>query len=270
MTIDDPFALACAATAAVLWLVSRKWSLPRGTSATFIVCGALAGYGAGRWAASAGLDRVLAVAVGAGCEVLVFLALLGWRFYRDPDRTSANDPRAIVAPADGTVIYAKRVARASELSGTKDGAEIPFDELAAVFAGTEAVWLVGTAMVFTDVHVNRAPIAGTVTLRRHVPGRFLSLRRPEARAVNERAALVISNGAIDVAIVQIASRLVRQIVSYVDTGQVVAQGQRIGMIRFGSQVDLVIPARDGVQLNVTEGDRLVAGESVVCTLPPRE
>jgi phosphatidylserine decarboxylase len=125
------------------------------------------------------------------------------------------------------------------------------------------LWLVGISMVFTDVHVNRAPIAGRIVLVKHQPGQFCSLRLPEAVNLNERQTMVFDNGRFQVAIVQIASRLVRRIEAYVGIDEHVTLGQRVGMIKFGSQVDIILPVRWVPALLVTVGQRLIAGESVL-------
>src|SRR6185312_3412355 len=96
--------------------------------------------------------------------------------------------------------------------------------------------VVGISMSILDVHVNRAPIAGRVAFEKHFPGRFGSLRLPKMEFENERMTTIIENDHLQVAMVQIASRLVRQIVSFVRLGQNVALAERFGMIRLGSQV----------------------------------
>jgi len=126
--------------------------------------------------------------------------------------------------------------------------------------------VVGIAMSFLDVHVNRAPIAGRVVLSRHFPGRFGSLKRPETVFENERTTTLIAGSRLEIAVVQIASRLVRQITSYVRDGQEVNLGQRIGIIRLGSQVDVVLPQRRDLCVLVGEGDRVTAGVSVIATV----
>jgi phosphatidylserine decarboxylase len=123
--------------------------------------------------------------------------------------------------------------------------------------------VIGIAMSFLDVHVQRAPIAGRITFQQHIPGRFASLRRPEAVFENERTTTLFERGGLQVATVQIASRLVRRIVSFVKVGQDVALGQRFGAIRFGSQVDLVLPVVDSVRIVVRPGQRVRAGTTVL-------
>ncbi len=93
-----------------------------------------------------------------------------------------------------------------------------------------------------------------------------SLRRKDALNLNERQTMVITGNSTQIGLVQIASRLVRQIVAYVDQGQEIAAGQRVGMIKFGSQVDLFLPRVQAPRLEITEGQRLIAGETVVCRL----
>ncbi len=108
-----------------------------------------------------------------------------------------------------------------------------------------------------------------MTVHHHVPGRFGSLRHPDAVFENERATTVIETDGIEIAVVQIASRLVRQIVAFVRAGESVAAGQRIGAIRFGSQVDLVLPAVDALDIRVEAGQRVRAGETVIAAIPSR-
>jgi phosphatidylserine decarboxylase len=194
------------------------------------------------------------------------LALLAYRFYRDPERRPPGRDDAIVSPADGEVLYL-RESRGGELPvATKQGRSYTLRELTRTPLQSEDAVVIGIGMSFLDVHVNRAPIAGRITLRRHFPGRFGSLRRPEMVFANERATTVIEGDDLQVAVVQIASRLVRRIDAFVRAGQHVTLGQRIGVIRLGSQVDLVLPAREDVVLTVQPGERVRAGESIIAVL----
>jgi phosphatidylserine decarboxylase len=151
---------------------------------------------------------------------------------------------------------------------TKGGRQYALEELTRTPLQSMNAIVVGISLSLMDVHVNRAPIGGRVTVQRHHRGSFASLRRPESAFENERATTVIERGGLEIAVVMIASRLVRRISSYVQEGQLVACGERIGAIRFGSQVDLVLPAEKGLVLHVQPGDRVAAGESVVAVLPP--
>ena len=126
----------------------------------------------------------------------------------------------------------------------------------------------GIALSFLDVHVNRSPIAGRVVSSHHHRGAFRSLKQPESLLENERATTIIERDGRQLAVVLIASRLVRRIVSFVRAGDAVAAGQRIGAIRFGSQVDLVLPAEWATELRVAVGERVTAGGSIVAVVPP--
>lgn len=204
--------------------------------------------------------RAAAVAVLA---VLAAVALLAWRFYRDPERQPPAGNGLIISPADGEVCYVRRSEHGLLPVSTKHGHDYPLTELTRTSLDSEDAIVIGIAMSFLDVHVNRAPIAGEVTLRRHFPGQFGSLRRPEMAFINERATTVINGDGIQVAMVQIASRLVRQIAGFVREGERVTSGQRVGVIRLGSQVDLVLPLRPDIDIRVAPGQRVRAGETVI-------
>jgi phosphatidylserine decarboxylase len=199
-----------------------------------------------------------------------FVGIIAWLFYRDPERVIPQEADVVLSPADGTIIYVRRLEAGEPLRCEKNGAAMVLDEVKGTGIEHEALWQVGISMVFTDVHVNRAPIGGKVSLVHHRPGKFLSLRLKEALNVNERQTLVITNERFQICLVQIASRLVRQIVAYVSADQEVQRGQRVGMIKFGSQVDLFLPVRVVPELEVTEGQRLTAGETVVCRVTRAE
>lgn len=252
---------------ALLAALSWKWCLPVRAVGPIIALAAAAGALVGAGVRGANWTLIPTLAVVAGAELAVYLGAILYRFYRDPERTPPADPQAVVSPADGTVIYVRRLPPGSLLRSEKRGAQLVLEELNGSSLATQELWQIGISMVFTDVHVNRAPMAGAVTLARHQPGKFFSLRIPEAVNVNERQTLVLDNGRFAIALVQIASRLVRRIVPYVREGQNVERGQRIGMIKFGSQVDVFLPVADVPELRVREGDVLVAGESVLALSP---
>jgi phosphatidylserine decarboxylase len=201
------------------------------------------------------LVSVIAV-VGAG-------GILLYRFHRDPERTPPSDDRLIVSPADGVVIYVNASERGMLPSSNKNGRHYSLAELTKTSLRENEAVVIGISMSFLDVHVNRAPMGGQVTFQTHFPGLFGSLRQAEMVLRNERATTVIERDQVQVAVVQIASRLVRQIVSYVRAGQTVGLGQRIGVIRFGSQVDIVLPARSDLHVAVRPGQRVRAGESIL-------
>lgn len=210
-------------------------------------------------------DVLRLLLVGA-ITVGVDFAILAYRFYRDPDRTApTSEEDIVVSPADGEVIYVRHAKAGVMPRSTKLGREYELVELTKTPLRDEDAVVIGIAMSFLDVHINRAPIAGKVRVRQHFPGRFGSLGQPEMVYENERATTVFERDDCEIAIVQIASRLVRQIASYVDVGENVALGQRVGVIRLGSQVDVVLPA-SMVRVDVTPGMRVRAGESILASI----
>jgi len=214
----------------------------------------------------AGLSSAGRAAAVAVLTVAVAFAVLAWRFYRDPERRPPARADVIVSPADGEVVYVRESRNGVLPVASKHGRDYDLIELTKTPLDTGEAVIVGIAMSFLDVHVNRAPIAGSVKLRRHFPGRFGSLGKPGMVFENERATTVIESTGLEVAVVQIASRLVRQIAAFVKAGEQVALGQRIGVIRLGSQVDVVMPRRAGLEVRVRAGQRIRAGETVLATL----
>lgn len=206
--------------------------------------------------------RVRAVLTGASTLAGAF-AVLAYRFYRDPERVAPDRDDAIVSPADGTVLYVHHSSNGELPVATKHGRNYTLRELTGTPLQIQSAIVIGIGMSFLDVHVNRAPIAGRIASLRRFPGLFGSLRDPHMIFANERVTTVIENGDLQVAVVQIASRLVRQIASFVNEGQEVSLGQRIGVIRLGSQVDLVLPAVEGLRVTVCPGEHVTAGESIL-------
>jgi phosphatidylserine decarboxylase len=200
--------------------------------------------------------------------LMVAFVLLAYRFYRDPERRVPDRDSVIVSPADGKVLYVRESRRGRLPVAAKRGRDYMLQELTKTPLRSKDAVVVGIGMSFLDVHVNRAPIAGRVILQRHFSGRFRSLKRLETVFENERATTVIEREGLQVAVVQIASRLVRQIAVFVREGQAVTLGQRIGVIRLGSQVDLVLPAREDLQVMVKPGERVRAGESIIGEVRP--
>ena len=201
--------------------------------------------------------------------VAAAFAFLAYRFYRDPERKAPDRNDVVVSPADGEVIYIRRSHAGMLPVSKKHGHSYTLTELTKTTLHSDDTVVIGISMNFSDVHVNRAPIEGRVTFHRHFPGRFGSLRKPEMVFENERATTVIEGYGLQVAVVQIASRLVRQIAVFVREGQEVALGQRLGVIRLGSQVDLVLPARNDLRITTRVGERVRAGESIIAVLECR-
>jgi phosphatidylserine decarboxylase len=197
---------------------------------------------------------------------ILFLTTLtiAFFFYRDPERTFPEGEGVIVSPADGKILYVKEVRNGEVPFSKKKERKFKLEELTKVnFLKNTKAYQIGIGMNFLNVHVNRSPISGQVVFLKHIPGKFLSLKREEAVLVNERVTTLIENSKFKVAVVQIASRLVRRIVPYVKEGQKVSIGERIGIIKFGSQVDLLLPELPGLKICVKPGDEVVAGVSIV-------
>ena len=206
----------------------------------------------------------LVTVVSAG---IASLGALLFFFFRDPERSPPHDDDVIVSPADGTVVYVKEISDGNFPFAVKNNNRIPLSEFATENLVPERGLQIGIAMNYLNVHVNRSPIRGQVNMVKAVPGKFASLKHLTSLLDNERALLVFENEHLKVGIVQIASRLVRRIVSYVQAGQSVAQGDRVGMIKFGSQVDVLLPLYPGLEVQVEVGDELTAGESVILRCP---
>ena len=166
----------------------------------------------------------------------VLAALVVW-FYRDPDRTAPEGDGLFVSPADGRVV---------EISE----AEHPF---------TGPSVKVGIFMNVLSVHVNRAPCMGRVDYLEYVPGRKIAAFAPKASEVNERNIVGLSTPYGPVLMVQIAGLLARRIVCRLRRGEVLEAGQRYGMIRLGSRVDIYLPK--DVRLTIKHGDKVRAGIS---------
>lgn len=250
-----------------------KWELGlRQTVACLAALGVLWGFLVAAVAMFFELGGALSIAMVSGGVLISAFGVLLFRFFRNPERVSPCSDGAIVSPADGIVIYVRRSERGVLPVASKRLREYPLEEVTRTsLQGGEGI-AIGVAMSFLDVHVNRAPMAGRVVLQRDVAGSFRSLKHPEAVFENARMTTVIEDDGVQVAVVQIASRLIRRIVTHVRQGETVTLGQRIGVITFGSQVDLVLPSLPELRLMVRPGQRVTAGESIVAVLdgPARE
>ncbi|MEQ8441958.1 MAG: phosphatidylserine decarboxylase [Alphaproteobacteria bacterium] len=191
----------------------------------------------------------------------VGLVLSAWcvYFFRDPDRVTPTRQGLVISPADGVVQSVDKAEPPAEL-------DMP----------AKSVWRVCVFMNVFDVHVNRAPTDGVIRKMEYRPGKFVNASLDKASVDNERQSFRIeaANGK-ELAVVQIAGLVARRILADVETGDDVLAGQRIGMIRFGSRVDVYLPPN--VVPLVAVGQRAVAGETVIADLggpkgkePPRE
>ena len=211
-----------------------------------------------------GLGAKLVICVSLIVATAVSILLV--RFYRDPDRVPPEAGNLIVAPADGTVKYIKRIEKGNIPFSAKGKEKVRLSgPLLDILKDGEG-YLIGIAMTFLDVHVTRAAINGKISYFEHVPGSFISLKRDEAPYRNERLIEIIDNDKCRIGLIQIASRLVRRIVAYVREGDELDLGQKIGMITFGSQMDVVLPKLIGLEIKVSAGQQVYAGTSIIAEI----
>lgn len=179
------------------------------------------------------LPRWVAISLGAIYTLFAF-----W-FFRDPPRYPPQDERLVISPADGRVVEVERIEK------------VPY-------TGEPAV-KVGIFMSPFDVHVNRAPSDGVVERIEYHQGGYLLASKTSASELNERNAIIFSTGFGLLVVVQIAGLVARRIVCYLKRGDKVSRGERFGLIRFGSRLDVYIPP--DCEVFVRKGDKLKAGES---------
>ena len=204
------------------------------------------------------------VAIFAVIALVLFLIWtpLGWigvgitvwcyYFFRDPQRTTPSREGLLVSPADGIVSLIEKAVPPAEL-GMAD----------------EALTRVSVIMNVFNCHVNRAPIAGEIAAVAYRPGKFLNASLDKASDDNERNSVCIQmNDGRQIAVVQIAGLVARRIVCFVEKGRTLGTGERFGLIRFGSRLDVYLP--DGVQPLVSVGQSMIAGETVLADLASDE
>jgi phosphatidylserine decarboxylase len=163
-------------------------------------------------------------------------------FFRDPERKIPEGAGLVVSPADGLVTSVAQVS-------TPAGEKLKLSVFLSVF----------------DVHVNRSPLAGVIREVRYEKGLFLNAMNPESADRNEQNTVVVVGDGCEVAFKQIAGLLARRIVFNKRVGDKVARGERVGLIKFGSRVDILLPGDALVQ--VKKGDRVRGGASVLATIP---
>ena len=215
---------------------------------------------------------------------VIILIYLYWRFYfffRDPGRNIPEGDN-IVSPADGTIVYIRKVENNIVPISIKNKKEIKLDEILR-FRNIDLkfpYWIIGIFMHPTDVHVNRAPISGIVEKIIYTKGsnlpmtmmwlRVLLKRKPYEFYsphvfINERNTICIK-GDFPLCITQIADIYVNRIESWVNEGDEIRKGQKIGIIKMGSQVDFIFPCKPNIEIIGKEGQRVKAGESIIATI----
>jgi phosphatidylserine decarboxylase len=204
-----------------------------------------------------GLGAVVAVAAIAFAAMrgsttawivaLLLLVVAAWvaYFFRDPERAGERGDRLVISPADGRVVMITEV-----------------DEPA--FLNARALRISVFLNIF-NVHVNRYPVGGIVRYVQYTPGRFLNAASDKASLDNEQSSVGIESGSARVLVRQIAGLVARRIVTYSKVGERVEQGDRMGLIRFGSRMDVFLPV--GSVARVSVGENVIAGVTVLAELP---
>lgn len=194
----------------------------------------------------------IAVAAGHGswgwwllAIVLVVIALWVGYFFRDPERTGDRGERLVVSPADGRVVMITEVDEPAFLHGR--------------------ALRISIFMNIFNVHVNRYPVDGVVEYVHYNPGKFMNAAKDKASLENEQMSVGIQSGDNRILVRQIAGLIARRIVNYAHVGDQCAQGARMGIIRFGSRVDVFMPVTAHVCVAI--GDRPLAGTTVLAELP---
>ena len=185
--------------------------------------------------------------VGRWAAALIALALSIWvaYFFRDPERTGERGDRLVVAPADGKVVLITEVDEPAFLRGRATRVSI--------------------FMNVFSVHVNRYPVSGVVRYVNYARGKFRNAVTPESSAENEQMSVGVESGSQRVLVRQIAGLIARRIITYSQEGEVVQQGDRMGLIRFGSRVDVFLP--EGATVRVRLGEQTASGTTVLAELP---
>ena len=204
------------------------------------------------------------IAIGAAVTLLFFLLFppLGWLsalitawivyFFRDPARVTPLRDGLVVSAADGLISSIEKVRPPPELN-----------------LGPEERLRISTFLSVFDVHINRAPVGGRIVRSVYIPGTFLNAALDKASEENERRALVIETpSGPDIGVVQIAGLVARRIVTFSGEGDTVSAGQRFGLIRFGSRVDVFLPPGKGALVSI--GQRVIGGETVLADLKSDE
>jgi phosphatidylserine decarboxylase len=209
-----------------------------------------------------GRKFLLIAAIVTLCFWLLGWEIAGWlmfgltlwvgAFFRDPERITPTGADLVVAPADGLVTQIAEVAPPPEMAGP-DG------------LGDAPMLRVSIFMSVFDVHINRTPIAGTLRKLAYIPGRFLNADLDKASEENERQQFVVERpDGNRIGFTQIAGLVARRIMPFVSMGNELSTGQRVGLIRFGSRVDVYLPA--GTTPQVLLGQRTLAGETIVARI----
>ena len=162
-------------------------------------------------------------------------------FFRDPERIIPEKPHAVVSPADGKVIFVGKVQDDDYLQ--------------------KEVFKISVFMNVFNVHVNRIPITGEVKKIDYRPGKFYSADSDRGMLHNESCATIIEKNGVEIVCVQVAGLIARRIVNWLDVGDEIKKGERFGLIRFGSRVDVYLPS--DIAIAIEKGQKIKAGETIL-------
>ncbi len=177
--------------------------------------------------------------------LLTVIALWVAYFFRDPERTGPRGEKVVIAPADGRIVLITEVDEPSFIHGR--------------------ALRISIFMNVFNVHVNRYPVDGTVRYVHYNPGKFLNAAVEKSSLENEQMSVGLESGPYRILVRQIAGLVARRIVTYSKDGDVVKQGERFGLIRFGSRVDVFVPTNSTVKVKI--GETTMSGTSVLAELP---
>jgi phosphatidylserine decarboxylase len=214
---------------------------------------------------------LIALAVSLAFLLVLDWEIIGWpllllsagifAFFRDPERVVPQSDSVILAPADGIVSLIREVEPPLELQ-IDDGS-------GAAGLPSGPVTRVSIFLSVFDVHINRTPVGGTVRRVVYIPGRFVNAELDKASDENERQHILVERSdGLRIGFTQIAGLVARRIVPFVKPGDILAKGQRVGLIRFGSRVDVYLPA--GTDPKVMIGQTVIAGETVLAEIGQRQ
>ena len=206
--------------------------------------------------------KFLMIAIAITVLLLLLAPTLGWLmaivtgwvayFFRDPERVTPLREGLVISSADGRVSSIEKLRPPAELG-----------------LGDEERTRVSVFLSIFDVHINRAPVAGKISRSVYIPGAFVNAALDKASEENERRSLVITTPTgVQIAVVQIAGLIARRIVTFAKEGDNVGIGERFGLIRFGSRVDIYLPPGHGALVAI--GQRAIAGETVIADLKSDE
>lgn len=177
--------------------------------------------------------------------VLAVLALWVCYFFRDPERTGERGDSLVVAPADGRIVHITEIDEPSFIHGK--------------------ALRISIFMNVFNVHVNRYPVSGTVKYTHYNPGKFLNAAVEKSSLENEQMSVGLESGRFRILVRQIAGLVARRIVTYSKDGDVVQQGERFGLIRFGSRVDVFVPTDSKIRVKI--GQNTLSGTTILAELP---